>query len=346
MQHYKHFLLDETLQPHLVLMHSAYRNHQSFDHFIKAYNDTYLHDFDTLIPNPTFGQVWGMDLRGHGMSLQMRQPVPYTARTHSTDLRGFLKEGKIRDEPHAFVANGVGGLALLDHWLGKGDFGHGGVIIDAQPGMSVNPFPKVLGRTFRKFDKWVSFMQETYLPHQPRNVIGALLQRNVYRRKDGVYAWMIDPNFRQPEEDLFSDGLWKRLKSAKPGPKTKVVFVRGGSSPYTEYDKMKNLVDMMNESQNKEWVHLEEVKGAGHYVQEENPRAVAEALHKYVVPQFHTPSTDFATSQAKAEPFVPGRNRLRIGQAFQADGQQQTAGGPGGRSPRRPAFVQQQQQRS
>lgn len=274
------------MRPNIICVHGAYSNHKTFDKFIEAYQDSYLHDFGFSDPRSTFGQIWAPDLRGHGKSLPYNEQ-PYSIRSLGNEVHAFVDSVGIKRNPNLFIGHGLGGLCLLDHWIDIGRFGYGGIIVDAQPGMNLNPYPKVLGKTFSTINQWISYVKENYFPQGYQQDIGNLVMKSLSKRNDGSYAWAVDPLFNDSRfTKEVSDRLWKKLKDSKPNKYAKIVFLRGGNSPFTDHDDLRELITMMNESKDREWAYLEEIGNAGHYLHEENPKVLAKAVRDYFVPVF------------------------------------------------------------
>jgi pimeloyl-ACP methyl ester carboxylesterase len=218
-----------------------------------------------------------VDLRGHGDS-EWSPTVDYGPDAHSRDIRGLVDQLAL-DKP-VLVGHSLGGLSAMTYAAEAQDQVGGIVMVDVGP--------EVQPRAVRRVAEFVTGDAEhasvedfvnracAFNPGRDPRLLRYSLRHNLRQLPDGAWTWKYDRRKLTPE--YFAEVTRKlgQLRDAAACVTCPVLVVRGGKSDALSDAQAARFAAAFP---NGRWA---KVKEAGHTVQGDNPRGLAEALSDFL----------------------------------------------------------------
>lgn len=254
-----------TGTPRVVLLHGGAQNSHTWDTVALA-----------LRPTP----ILAIDLSGHGHS-SWREDGSYNPRSNADDAAAIMDE--FAPEPSLLVGMSLGGLtanavAATFPWLVRRL-----VVVDVTPGVTrdkaseIHAFiegPQSFGSFQDIFDRTVEF-NPTRSPESLRRGI----LHNAHRVEGDGWEWNYDRRHLKASDGAggasapgdfptFSSDLWEDVEDVR----SPYLLLQGGVSPVVDSEDIAELL------RRKPDARVQVVDGAGHSIQGDRPRELADIL--------------------------------------------------------------------
>ncbi len=257
-------------EPQLVLVHGGAQN---------------AHTWDTVALDLGVPLV-AVDLAGHGQS-DWRDDGAYTPVNLADDLAVVVRA--LAPGARAVVGMSLGGLTSMELAVRHPELVRRLVMVDITPGVNQQKAKAVIDfvngpQTFASFD---DLLVRT-IEHNPTRSESSLrrgILHNAHQGADGAWEWNYDrrSHVRSREEDLVVaepevsepaiSPLWDDFSSVS----CPVVLVRGSLSPVVDD------ADVVEATTRQPTLHVEVIDGAGHSIQGDRPRELADLIRREVL---------------------------------------------------------------
>jgi pimeloyl-ACP methyl ester carboxylesterase len=256
-----------TDEPQLVLVHGGAQN---------------AHTWDTVALDLGAPLV-AVDLAGHGHS-GWRDDGAYTPANLADDLAVVVR--KLAPKARAVVGMSLGGLTSMELAARHGDLVRHLVLVDITPGVNQEKAKAVIDfvdgpQSFASFDDLLARTIE----HNPTRTESSLrrgILHNAHQRADGSWEWNYDRRSHARSRDVGDETdvktpvfspLWDDFASVR----CPLLLLRGSLSPVVDD------ADVAEARRLQPSIRVEVVDGAGHSIQGDRPRELAELIRRLVL---------------------------------------------------------------
>ena len=219
-------------------------------------------------------RLLAIDLRGHGES---DWADDYSIDGHASDILAVVDGLGIR---HGHLAGmSLGGMVACEFALRHPDRSKSLTMIDvvARPKFAATARMRAFMTGFRGAAT-VEEVVEMALAVSPRGDPERLryrMQTLLKRSDDGCLMWKCDQRYRRPSDYATHLDHLAGFEARVPSLAVPFLMARGGNSPIVSEDAANDFAARFPEGR---WLNI---AGAGHNVQEDNPRDLAEALRAF-----------------------------------------------------------------
>lgn len=243
--------------PRIVLVHGSAQNAHTWDTVCLALGEPIL----------------AIDLPGHGHS-SWRDDGDYTPRSLAFDIAPIIE----RFAPRAELVCGMslGGLTTLALAYQRPDLVNRLMMVDITPGVTPEKSKAITDfvngpQSFASFDDLLKRTME-HNPTRSESSLRRGILHNARQLDDLGWEWRYDRRShpRRAPGSSVASGMWEMIERL-PSPLT---LVRGGASPVVDDADVAELLRRKPDAT----VHL--VDGAGHSVQGDRPRELAELIRR------------------------------------------------------------------
>ncbi len=267
-------------EPQLVLVHGGAQN---------------AHTWDTVALDLGVALV-AVDLAGHGQS-DWRDDGAYTPSNLADDLAVVV--GSLAPAAHAVIGMSLGGLTSMELAARRPDLVRRLVMVDITPGVNQHKAKAVIDfvngpQTFASFDDLLARTME-HNPTRSESSLRRGILHNAHQSADGAWEWNYDrrSDARSRDEDLTHEAgegteagtltvtptgtalspLWDDFSTVS----CPIVLVRGSLSPVVDD------ADVAEATARQPSIQVEVIDGAGHSIQGDRPRELAELIRREVL---------------------------------------------------------------
>lgn len=249
--------------PELVLLHGGGQNAHTWDTVALALNRPLV----------------AIDLPGHGQS-EWRGDHDYTPATLASDLA--LAVPRLAPGATTLVGMSLGGLAALSLTAGHPGLVARLALVDITPGTNAAQAEPILAFLSgpERFGSFQEILDRT-IAFNPTRSVSSLrrgVMHNARRFPDGSWSWRWDPHARwrstSPSPDQ-GEGAFESLWAMLGALEVPLLMIRGARSSVVSDADIARLLQLQPGAT------LEVVAGAGHSVQGDQPRALAEVLDHF-----------------------------------------------------------------
>jgi esterase len=218
-----------------------------------------------------------LDQRGHGDS-EWSVELDYGIEAHAADIDAFADE---LDLPRfVLVGQSLGGMASMLYASGHSDLLAALVLVDVGPEVRLEGANRVADFVMApaeldSVDEFVEMAQSFNRRRDPRLLRISLLH-NLRRLPNGKWTWKYDRRHLSPAGFRELTERLAELRDDLPRITCPALVVRGASSDVFSDDDAARAAALLPLG---EWVRIE---GAGHTVQGDNPKALANELREFV----------------------------------------------------------------
>jgi pimeloyl-ACP methyl ester carboxylesterase len=224
-----------------------------------------------------------LDLRGHGES-DWSSSRDYDLSAHAGDVSRFIT--KLGLGPVVLVGHSLGGLAGMT-LAGQESPGVAGLIlVDIAPTTNDRATGRVRDfitsrRGFASADELLDHVLQ-FNPNRRTDLLAGSLSHNIRRLPDGTLSWKYDPaHFASPRDESWEAQLWASVRRAS----CPILLVRGGRSSVVSDRVAEQLVTTARNARSSS------IEGAGHTVQGDAPRLLAQMIRDFVRARVAQPGT-------------------------------------------------------
>jgi pimeloyl-ACP methyl ester carboxylesterase len=254
-------------EPQLVFVHGGAQN---------------AHTWDTVALDLGVPLV-AVDLAGHGHS-GWRDDGAYTPMNLANDLAVVVRS--LAPKARAVVGMSLGGLTSMELAANHADLVRHLVLVDITPGVNQQKAKAVIDfvdgpQSFASFDELLARTIE----HNPTRTTSSLrrgILHNAHQRADGSWEWNYDRRSHATSRDIAVENgaeapsfspLWEDFASVR----CPLLLVRGSLSPVVDD------ADVAEARRLQPSIHVEVVDGAGHSIQGDRPRELAQLIRTLVL---------------------------------------------------------------
>jgi esterase len=261
-RHRFHYLRSgDEAAPALVFLHGATLTAHTWDLVMMSLSN----DYQCLAP----------DLRGHGDS-EWSPGLDYSLETHADDIDGFID--RLGLEHVVLVGHSMGGLVAMLCAAQRPERLSGIVIVDIGPEINHDRAREIRQSNRRRveFDTVEEFveMATQAKPKSDPELVRSNLLPNLRKLPNGKLTWKYD--LRQWELDGRIDEVVEALSAAVPRVQCPALVIRGERSRILPARAAERLASRLAEAR------CEEVSGAGHIVQGDNPKQLSEKIRAFL----------------------------------------------------------------
>lgn len=216
-----------------------------------------------------------IDQRGHGDS-EWSPTVDYGREAHFRDLLAFsdaLWLGRF-----VLVGQSMGGINALTFAARFPQRVEALVLVDVGPEVRREGTSRIreFATSTRELESIDEYIEQAvaFNPRRHRSILRRSLFHNLRRLPNGKLTWKYDPRLFERMDDRQSmlNGLWSEV----PLVTSPTLVVRGAESDVLTDDQARELARRFPYGR---WIRIEK---AGHNVQGDNPRALAEAISSFL----------------------------------------------------------------
>lgn len=261
-----------TDEPQLVLVHGGAQN---------------AHTWDTVALDLGVSLV-AVDLAGHGHS-GWRDDGAYTPVNLADDLAVVVRT--LAPNARAVIGMSLGGLTSMELAARHADLVRQLVLVDITPGVNQQKAKAVIDfvdgpQSFASFDELLARTIE-HNPTRSESSLRRGILHNAHQRLDGSWEWNYDRRSHARSRDADADAaadpgadaaaafspLWDDFSAVR----CPIVLVRGSLSPVVDD------ADVAEARRRQPSLRVELVEGAGHSIQGDRPRELAELIRTAVL---------------------------------------------------------------
>lgn len=223
-------------------------------------------------------RILSMDLLGHGDSSWASDPIKeYSINSMAEHLEKFILHLKLRFSKLILIGMSLGGLISL-HFASELQTLHLLIIVDITPGTSkenVKDIKKAVQdslilNSFEDFVKWAKKFNPTRTEENLRNRLKYSLKN---LPDSGKWTWKNDPAIASFNNQYSFYYLWDLLKKIQ----CSCLLVIGDLSMVTNKDSVDRMMKEIKDC------HVTRIEKAGHSVQGDNPKMMAEKVLDYII---------------------------------------------------------------
>ena len=254
-----------TTEPELVFLHGGGQNAHTWD----------------LVALELGRPAIAIDLPGHGHS-SWRPDRDYGPISNATAVAVAIE--RLAPNAAGVVGMSLGGMTTIRLAATRPDLVRRAIFVDVTPGS-----PKasrtmtdeergatVLTRGPRTFDSLEDMVAAAVQasPRRPQSAVRRGVIHNTKQLPDGTWSWRYDLRDAGGAERTFADAesLWDDLATLR----MPCMLVRGGDSVFVPPEDLTQMTARLPE------LRIEEVPGAGHAVQSDQPKALAALIREFI----------------------------------------------------------------
>jgi pimeloyl-ACP methyl ester carboxylesterase len=218
-----------------------------------------------------------IDQRGHG-DTEWSPALEYGIEEFAADIDAFTRELEL----HRFVLVGqsLGGMASMVYAGGGSDELSALVLVDVGPKVRIEGAGRVADFVMApaELDSIEEFVERAreFNPRRDPQLLRISLLHNLRQLPSGKWTWKYDRRHHSPEGFRELTSRLGELRDDLPRIRCPALVVRGASSDVFSDEDAEHAAELLP---NGRWVRIE---GAGHNVQGDNPKALADELRRFL----------------------------------------------------------------
>jgi pimeloyl-ACP methyl ester carboxylesterase len=258
-----HYLDWEGDGPALLFLHGGGLNAHTWDLVCLAIGDDH--------------RCIALDQRGHGET-DWSPTLDYGIDAHAADVQALADELGL--ERFALVGHSLGGMAAIGYAAQHSDRLAALVLVDVGPKVRLEGANRIAEFVMApaELDSVDDFVEKARSFNRRRDprLLRISLLHNLRRLPNGKWTWKYDRRHLSPEGFEALTTELAGLSNALPQIACPTLVVRGASSDAFSDEDAAGAADLLP---NGRWVRID---GAGHTIQGDNPKALAETLRQFL----------------------------------------------------------------